>query len=203
MEIEKVDKKKAKYFKRVAIIYMLLLIYASISLYSVSKYMSIMFTFSTLIMWWALSNEVKRKKAEKPYIDDNFVEVIKVSGFKNSYLVYQIILPALVMFVLYFSEIIEGPIINAIIHVGVVFIGLFYCLYLLRLISTLETLMFEQGIYHQMIYYDFKKIIKHQFIPLKKGGYLFEVNNGKNLASIKINKDTYSQLNEILISTAS
>lgn len=109
------------------------------------------------------------------------------------------IMPIAISFFILFSELLEEVrTVQILIHIGV-FIGIgFIILHFLKKYHRYHFVAFEEGILYHYRQIEYSDIKKYQFIKLKKGGFLLELNTGKSFIAVRLSDKDANLMNTYL-----
>lgn len=138
--------------------------------------------------------EQKKQVKEFQWQEPVFVSVNKV--FHRHKLNYVgILLPFIMLYIILYTEFIsyEMSMLSS-LHLLVSAILAISILYQFNRYSRYYLQIYMEGFIHQGVSFAFEDIKKYQFIKKRKGGYLFEVNNGKQYTTITIDDAAYAEM---------
>ncbi|MBI9011311.1 MAG: hypothetical protein JEZ08_03710 [Clostridiales bacterium] len=192
MTLETIEQHKKYCIKKIITYTILMFIYAFVALILNDSIMAYVYAFMILIGVVSYKSMLKYEKEKKPISHYNWKSEPIIARTKNynreglqPYLVF--ILPVMVFFFLLFSELLEEVTTAQIFLHIVVFIGIgIIIVHYIKKYHQYHFVAFKEGILYHYRQIEYSEIKKYQFIKLKKGGFLLELNTGKSFITVRM-----------------
>jgi len=192
MTLETIKQHKNYCKKKIITYAILMFVYAFLVLILKGSIMAYAYTFMIAIGFVSYKSMLKFEKEKMVITHSDWKSTPIIASIKNSnreglqpYIV--IIMPVIVFFFILFSELLEEVTTAQIfLHIAVFFgIGTVIVHYFKKY-HQYHFVAFEEGILYHYKQIEYSDIKKHQFIKLKKGGSLLELNTGKTFITVRL-----------------